>query len=481
MNIRLLYSLILICCTVQLRAQTVIAQRMGEEDGPDVETLSTIKPGEIAELKIKQNLLLRVEVSKTSCFVGEPLKVVYKLCSRLNTSSQVMKRPSFTGFSVMEMVDNYDSKPEIEKINGAPYYVNLIRKVQLFPLQEGDFVLDPAEVESIVHFLRVNIGAPPSVFDQKTTLRSEPVTVHVKPLPAKGQPVHYTGAVGNYKVSLKGPDTAIHQGELVKVKVVVEGTGNISLLTPPEVKWPEGVDTADPAVKELVDKYNFPLAGAKVFEYSFAAPDTGFITIPKAILSYFDPQKQLYKEAESQPLVLQVKAGESEETRNLRSAAMQRVGNGSIPIHYFWFGGVVLIILGWLVFQFTRGGKKKQEPIAVKEPVKPVVEIPSSEDQLTKAREAMRTGNMKLFYHEIQQSLWNMAALRCEMPPTQLNKQNVSARLTEQGVQPALVQQLLSLLNTCEWALYVPDHEQSDPRMLLDDTRTVLDGLRPLQ
>src|SRR6185436_4607185 len=94
--------------------------------------------------------------SKNSCYVGEPLEVVYKLYSRLNANSQVMKRPSLTGFSVMEMVDSYDGKAEINKLNGRSYFTNLVRKVQLFPLQEGTYTLDPAEIESVVHFVKTD-------------------------------------------------------------------------------------------------------------------------------------------------------------------------------------------------------------------------------------------------------------------------------------------------------------------------------------
>ncbi|WP_127128231.1 BatD family protein [Pseudoflavitalea rhizosphaerae] len=482
MNTRVLYFLfLLVCCFTggSLHAQQ-LAQRSHadmQDLEPDVEAASVIQPGEFIEEKVRQGLLIRVEVSKTSCVVGEPLKVVYKMYSRLNTNSQVMKRPSFTGFSVMEMVEAYDGKPVVERIKGVPYYVNLIRKVQLFPLQEGKFELDPAEVESIVHFVRVNIGEAPSVLDHKVTLRSEPVIIEVKPLPLKGQPDHYTGAVGKYTVKLKGPDTAIHQGELVKVRILVEGSGNINLLTPPEITWPEGVDTADPVVREMVDKFTFPLSGSKAFEYSFAAPDTGNIVIPGASLAYFDPQSQQYKEAVSDPLALTVKPGESEETRQLRANAMKQVDNGAIPKHLYWFGLVVLIIVSCLVYQFSQLRKKRSVEPKIHLPAK--VEIPAPEEQLATARESLQSGNMKLFYHEIQHVLWNMAAVRCEIPPSLLNKQNVAARLAMQGVSDALVQQLLHLLNTCEWALYVPGHEQSDPRSLLDETRQVLEGLKP--
>ena len=39
------------------------------------------------------------------------------------------------------MVDAYNNHPEIERYNGQNYFVHLIRKVQLFPLQAGHLPL----------------------------------------------------------------------------------------------------------------------------------------------------------------------------------------------------------------------------------------------------------------------------------------------------------------------------------------------------
>src|SRR5689334_14543168 len=119
-----------------------------------VEDNSELAPGENADDKIKKNFFLRAEVTKTECFVGEPLMAVFKAYSRLDANSQVLRRPSLSGFSVVEMVDAYSNHPEVERYNGENYFVHLIRKVQLFPLQPGKFTIEPAEVESIIHLRR---------------------------------------------------------------------------------------------------------------------------------------------------------------------------------------------------------------------------------------------------------------------------------------------------------------------------------------
>ena len=64
-----------------------------------------LRPGEDIIEKIKKNLFVKVEVSKHSCFVNEPIVATYKLYSRLRSESRVVKRPSYNGFSVYDMVE----------------------------------------------------------------------------------------------------------------------------------------------------------------------------------------------------------------------------------------------------------------------------------------------------------------------------------------------------------------------------------------
>jgi hypothetical protein len=329
-----------------------------DPDDIDTEEESVLHPGENIKDKIEKNLFLRIETSKTTCYVGEPLMVVYKAYSRLNAASQVMKRPSLTGFSVMEMVDAYDGRPEIEKLNGRSYYMNLVRKVQLFPLQEGKYTLDPAEIESVVHFIKTDEPAGkrhggdifnrnttpmfPTAINHRTILRTEPKTITVKPLPTANQPADFSGAVGQFAVAVKVPATPIHKGDLVKIQVAITGSGNLSLLTPPVIKWPKGVDTAEPSVKENVNKYNFPLSGSKTFEYTFAAPDTGDYVIPAVHLPYYSPAEKKYKTASSDSITLHVLPGITKV--NAGGTGVASKGTAMRP-QLYWFALIALVII----------------------------------------------------------------------------------------------------------------------------------------
>lgn len=493
--------------TIRSNTATVTVQQTGlssagRYDDIDTEAASELVEGEDVEARIKRNFFLRVEANKTSCFVGEPIMVVYKAYSRLHANSQVVRRPSLTGFSVLEMVDGYDNKPEIEILNGLPFYTNIIRKVQLFPLQEGDFVLDAAEIESVIHFMKVErrLGdnkeglrkllhgqgkndnsnqTSRTPFDYRISLASEPVIIQVKSLPAANQPPGFSGAVGNFSLAVQTPSTSIREGDLVKIKLVVNGSGNISLLTAPKIEWPVGVDTAEPIVKETINKYVYPATGSKTFEYTFAAPDTGNYTIPAAHLPYYDPVQKVYKIATSNPVTLHVSPGIKAGVDTLNIDADTRSVSDSR--YLYWFAVVVLIIVGWLTWQAVhlRKTKPASKPNAAipEEKNNAAIKQPVAEDPLFKAQWALERGKSQLFYRELEQALWQVIAAKYQVLPSALNKYNALHHLQEKGVDAQVINDFSSVLDEVEWALYTPDQSTHDMDKLFQKAREIVKNI----
>jgi hypothetical protein len=448
-------------------------------DEVDIEGASRLFAGQKPEDNVRKNFFIRAEVNKKNCYVGEPLEAVYKAYMRLNSNAQVVKRPSLNGFSVIEMVDAYDNRREKELYNGVPYYVNIIRKVQLIPLQDGEFVLDPAEVEGVVHFNQKDAATDNwTALDYPFNVKSEPVAITVKPLPHADQPAGFHGAVGQFSIGVHTPPSPIRQGDLMKIQVTISGTGNLPLITAPVVVWPKGVDTADPAVKEDLNKYAYPLSGNKQFEYSFTAPDTGDCVIPAISFHYFDPAQNAYKTAVSEPVTLHIIAGASKAEIAERNTALVQNNESGIPKHLYFFGFIVLLIVGWVVyqsFQLKKTRKKAKEQV-IKEtvPVVPEQRVPGPDELLAVARDALQQSDKRWFCHEVQQVLWKTVAGKCQVLPSALNKNNIAGRLAAIGVADATIQSLLTVLQECEWALYAPDQQVDDMKRIFYEARTIL-------
>jgi hypothetical protein len=359
--------ILLLFCALQTSAQRRQERERMERYGMVIDA-SELKAGESPEEKIRKNFFLRAEVSKTSCFVGEPLMAVFKAYSRVDANSQVVKRPSLAGFSVIEMVDAYNNQPDIEKYNNEYYYVHLIRKVQLFPLQPGDFTLEPAEVESVIqlrsadenntrlrlrNLFRRHRSNPE--LQRQMVFKTPEVPIHVNQLPLEGQPPDFSGAVGSFSIELSMPEPNAIQHEPFRVLLKISGTGNFPLITDPPVQWPEGVEVSTPVVNEDVNKYQFPLSGAKIFEYTITNSDTGSLIIPAVHFDYFDPASATYKKATSDTLTYKVVESDVDE----KTVPLINVNrDGGLPLHFYYFGIVALVIVAVIVYISLKKAKR---------------------------------------------------------------------------------------------------------------------------
>lgn len=359
---RIYLALILI-----MQLSGVFAQQEFGEDSR-VENQSDLEPGEDADEKIRKNFFLKADVTKTDCYVGEVIMATFKAYSRLDANSQVLKRPSLTGFSVIEMVDAYNTMPETEKYKGIFYNTHLIRKVQMFPLQPGTFTIEAAEIESVIHLYKpIDIQRRSlrnlfrrnfrntTLVQKQLTLETPPVTIHVKPLPEKDQPEDFSGAVGNFVIDLQMADNTVNQYQPATVKLVLSGTGNLPLITDPQIEWPKGFDVTEPQVTEDINKYNYPLGGLKIFEYTVPTRDTGTFAIPPVKFSYFDPAEKKYKTISTKPLSYTVAA-----SNKLTEVEPIETGRKKpFPLHLLYFGIIVTVIIAVIILQVVRAKKRK--------------------------------------------------------------------------------------------------------------------------
>ncbi|HEY4149043.1 MAG TPA: BatD family protein [Chitinophagaceae bacterium] len=456
---------------------------------PEVTEEYLLRPGEKAADKIKDNLLVKLDVSKTSCYLGEPFIATYKLCSRLKSESRITKRPSLDGFSVYDMVQPEIYAPTIEKINGKEFNVHIIRKVQLYPLQDGSFTLDPTELDNTVHFIRVNssdagkssmqqlqndymndvaVGEPE---EQRVVLASKPATITVKPLPAEGKPLFFDGAVGKFIITASLDSTSVGANEIARLKVKVTGQGNLPVINAPQVSWPQGIDLYDPSVKEDDDKTICPISGSKEFDYSFSVKQPGRLTIPPVQFAYFDPKAAAYKIVHTDSLVLDVTksnnpprpAAVSDSTASAAAAGNEEGSGHSKLLIYLPMGFLMLIavLLAWRKRQQQTQAQQAPAPVApAPQPVEPI-------DPFEAAKHALQDGNSQLFYKATGQAIWNTLAEQLHLGSSQLNKPVVTRLLREKGVAPAVLQQLDDILLETQMALYTPVHSENDMKATL--------------
>jgi hypothetical protein len=430
-----------------------------------------LKKGEGIEKKIHNNIFIKLDVNKYSCYEGEPLVATYKLYTRLKSESKVTKRPSFNGFSVYDMANPETEEAGREIYKGREYNVYLLRKVQLYPLQSGRFELEPVEVENSLTLIKAeNIGNDNGLTDiiralaednnkhegiirEKVTLASNPVTVNVKALP-ENKHLSFNGAVGQFRLRSSVPGGIIRKNDVVNLKIEVSGKGNFPMLPPPAIKWPDSIEAFESSVNEQFNRFVSPISGSKIFTLPFSVKKEGDIIIPAVTLYYFDPENAKYSSVSTDSILLHIEP-EIRQSAKLTGAVLQQspvntwkwiiYGLGLIIV----FGGLYLILLQYGV----KKPKLSYKPVTDKEELKtPFSESEAVEDPVLIIKNAFEQNDYQQFYSQLNRVLdeWMMKKYRADASG------NWQQALLQNGVDAKLIDQIESLKKDAELAMYTP-------------------------
>ena len=109
---------------------------------------------------------------------------------------------------------------------------------------------------------------------RRVALSAEAQKLAVLPLPAENMPANFSGAVGNYSMTVTAGPTNVAAGDPITVKVQISGRGALDALTLPEQTAWHDFKTYPPTTKvDTTDPLG--LQGAKVFRANRHAAEHG--------------------------------------------------------------------------------------------------------------------------------------------------------------------------------------------------------------
>ena len=445
-----------------------------------------LRKGENPLDKIKKNMFVRAEVDKKSAYVGEPVVATYKLYTRLKSESNMIKNPSFNGFSVLDMQQPADLNYTTEKFEGREYNVYVIRKVQLYPLLAGNLELGIAEIENNVQFIKAeyvnqqqdifndmfrdfaNATIPPEGIEiQKVTLQSKPLTILVKPLPDLNKPVSFKGAAGNYTIAAMIEKNNFSTDDVGNIAIVITGEGNMQMINAPVIAWPPGIEAFDSKTTDDLFKGTVPVSGRKIFEYPFTVSKPGSYKIPAIEFSFFNTREGKYKTITINPIEFKVTKG-SGKVININKDAPAKPG-GNYLANFFsnrirvvsLFA--VLIIISLIVW-FKRDTKKEllanaatpmtEAGIMNEKPIEEIIE--GQQNPLALAEECLQREDSGLFYTQLNLGLKDYLSKKFSIRAEELNRKNIAGQLDAKGISIETSVQLQQLIEEIELHLYTP-------------------------
>ena len=463
-----------------------------------------LRRGENPMEKIKKNMFVRAQVDKASCYVGEPIVATFKLYTRLKSESNMIKNPSFNGFSVIDLQQPNDMSYHIEKMEGREYNVYTIRKAQLYPLLPGNLELGIAEIENNVHFIKAEyvdeqnnlmndlfrdfantIIPAEAIEDHKVTLQNKPLTIIVKPLPDANKPANFKGAVGNFEIEARVEKINFSTDDDGKLAIIISGSGNLQMINAPEIVWPLGIEAFDSKATDDLYKGTVPVSGRKIFEFPFTISKPGNYIIPAMAFSFFNNKEAKYKTITTKTISITITKGlgkprilnEVNKEKSNESTLAKFFSNRLRVVSVI----AVLIIISLIIWLKRDTKKEKQIAEAIVLPNESAVDenpvdeiIEGQQNSLALAEEYMYKGDGKAFYTALNEGLKKYLSKKLAIAPEELNKKNISRQLDKKGINHETVIQLHTLMDEIEWQLYTPFTENEKMKEIYERANDVI-------
>ncbi len=449
-----------------------------------------LEPGEDAYEKIRQNLFLKVMVDKKNCFVGEPVLATFKLYSRLESRSDIVKNPGFYGFTVYDMINLADKQSAIEKVNGNSFDVHTIRKVQLYPLQAGVFTIDAMEIKNNVEFSKsvvnqkteqeitegvLNNNDPGSAGENtqtfETDIRTDPVVINVKPVPVKNKPAGFNGATGMFRMKALIEKNKLAKNEEGVFEISISGKGNFIQLSAPTVQWPAGIEAFEPVVRDSLDKTTSPLGGTRVFRYAFVSARPGEYMIPPVSFSFYNPDSGGFKTITTPPLKVSIGSNENIIPSGAKTADVKNADKGK---NFWLIGGIagLFTLCGSVWFYRSRQRRSGKIPI---ESVAPASGL-SVEETLAPVFLWEKASGQN-FYSSLHQAVWNFFGYHFNLSGSQMNKENLNTIMKKIQIPQNLIEETGHILKVCEAGMFTAVNVGADKGRFLEDAKRVLEKI----
>lgn len=434
-------------------------------------------PNNAPQVSANDAIHLVAEVSKVNPYVNEPITVVYKLYfGNINIKNQrALNTPKYNDFW-SQNIEIKQITTEQGTYNGQPSNVAVLKKVVLYPQKSGKLEIEPLTIDFDLQLptnRRDFFGRPYLVDDNKRVTAGAKV-INVKPLPEKGKPADFSGAVGKFNFKVTPTKTNVKNGESLDLKVAVSGTGNLKLFDIPKPVVPNSLEMYDPVHKENV---NTPLSGmnGEISDtYTIITQFKGKYPIKPMSFSYFDLASGTYKTITSQEIMVNVldgpgapeasdvaantgvskvkiSANEQFSFIKLKTSLVSNKRNDFLGSGLFY----TLLFLPFVIIPIVVLLRKKKEAIdgdvagnRIRQSNKLAKKF------LSEAKNQI--GNKELFYIALEKSLHNFLKARLHIETSEMSKDRIREILSQKNAQPETINDFINLTENCELARYAP-------------------------
>lgn len=450
-----------------------------------------------------KDLFLVGNLSKTKIYEQEAVLLTYKLyvASVSVSSIRPVKIPDFSGFHSQELDLSNSDRWDLENYQGRNYRTAILQQVVLYPQRSGKLAIEPAQYEVSVEQPMELEDPFDAFFNMRTSntvrknISSPSISVDVNSLPA-GKPLDFSGAVGDFNLSASINTNEVKANEAVTIKLILSGTGNMKLISSPEVDFPSDFEVYDPKVEDQFRLTANGLSGNRVIEYLAIPRHEGNFKIDPIKFSYFDLKSKTYKTLTTQEFNLKVAkvigsgatSGNAvvgnytnQEELKILAEDIRFIKMNDVelyPREQFIYGSwtyklfFIIPSIIFIVFLIIYSKRVKEYSNTALVKTKKANKVAKS--RMKSAAKLLHSDSKEQFYDEVLRGLWGYISDKLTIPLSKLSKDNIEEELNNSGVSPELTSDFIRTLNECEFAKFAPgDDNQAMDKILQDATEII--------
>ncbi len=461
--------------------------------GANRQNVQTVESNEDTRVETAgSDLFLDLSVSRREVYIGEYIAATIKIYTRVDLSGiNEIKYPPFTGFLKTDIETPALTSLKQENIKGTVYGTGVIQQFLLFPQVTGEITIDPVQISVLV---RQKSGRTDPFFgDFFSTYQTIPravvspvVKINVKPLPGT-KPDDFSGVVGKLDLKATINKDTVTVNDAVNFKITVSGNGNLKLASAPEMKLSPDIEIYDPQVKDNIRNSINGTSGQRTFEYLLIPRHHGDFSIPPVSYSYFNTSKEKYETLTTREFNFHARRGTEESTgitvygglskedvkyvgqdiRFIKSelGKLARPANIIISKRLFYsiYAIAFLLFIG-VLFVRREHIRRNADITAVRNRKAGKV----AGKRLREASACIKRGETDRFHEEILKAIWGYLSDKLNIPVSDLTRNNAIAALKDKGIKEDILDNLVKILDNCEYARYAPSASGTEAVYIYD-------------
>ncbi|MBQ2394195.1 MAG: protein BatD [Alistipes sp.] len=429
----------------------------------------------------KDDILLRLSLSRSTVYKGEPIRAALKLYNRVSLADySVSKMPSFNGFWTQQLES--ERKSYRETYEGKVYEVYDLIEYLLYPQQSGTLTIDPIELTAVVQVIVQDnshydpfFGGGREIYNVRRELSTPRLTVNVKELPT-GAPASFGGAVGKFRMEAEPSTTQLAANSASTFNVRISGSGNLAFVQAPTLSLPTSFEQYQVKSTDSFKYSGSGTSGYRNFEYPFIARAEGEYTVQPVQFSYFDPERKEYVTLSSPEFTFNIAPDTSGSTtpqiihgstskedvrllgNDIRFIKLGKpsLRNNEPPMifsltYFVTLLNMIALALG-IYLLISRRQKERKNVVLVRGKRANKVAI----QRFRAAERYMKEDNRHAFYEEMLKALWGYMSDKFNIPVANLTKEYVREALQKRGITAEEATRYTSIISQCDEAQYSP-------------------------